>query len=415
MLNGFGRLELASDDRLLILAPHPDDDAVACGGLIQRAVGARLPVRLVFATYGDERIFQVWRGRPFLSPSAVRRLGGIRRREAIHAACTLGLTPDDLVFLGYPDRGTLAIWLEHWGDRSPLRSSMTRADRVPYDSARSPGSPYHGERLLEDLKETIRDFRPTKIFVSHPVDDHPDHRALYNFARAALWDLEGEVAAELLLYLVHFRRWPIPRGYYPGAPLNPPERLRQAARWITLPLDENAVRLKRAATLEHRSQQQYSPGQLRSAVKRNELFGYLPAARFGAPGVFVPFLAGEIRSPGIEYASASMSGGQLRFRVRLAASLVLVGGVSLRVYGHRRGERFASMPKVHVRAGRLRRQARSLERPLDRSVLTVRRRGRDVELSVPLEVLGRPDRFLVAAQATAWGSELGHETWRTLE
>src|SRR5207249_3833424 len=46
-------LRLARDDRVLVLAPHPDDEALACGGLVQRALKMRLPVRIVFLTYGD--------------------------------------------------------------------------------------------------------------------------------------------------------------------------------------------------------------------------------------------------------------------------------------------------------------------------------------------------------------------------
>ncbi|MBI5201582.1 MAG: PIG-L family deacetylase [Elusimicrobia bacterium] len=415
MLGGFGRLSLSSRDRVMVLSPHPDDDAAACAGLLSKAGKLGIGVRLVYLTQGDERIFKPWRGRPYVTAGAVRRLGGIRRSESLAAAKTLGLKPEDLVFLGYPDRGALELWLRHWRGRPPMRNSRTRTDRVPYEGARTPGAPYQGDRLLEDLVEEIREFKPTKVFVSHPADRHPDHRAMHAFARAALWDLEGEVEAELIPYLVHYERWPAPAGYFPGAPLNPPDKQRDAARWLLLPLDESEVRLKRAATLEHRTPQRFRPKSLRSAVKRNELFGDLPPARLGAPGVFVPFLGGDVRTPGIEYASASIKEGSLRFRFRLSASLALLGGVSRHVFGHRRGEKCASMPKVHVRAGRWVRRIQDGEVALPRATIQVSRRGRDLELAVPLDTLGRPDRYLVAAQATAGPVVLGRETWRTLE
>lgn len=33
-------LQITAADRLLMLAPHPDDEALAAGGLLQRAIGA---------------------------------------------------------------------------------------------------------------------------------------------------------------------------------------------------------------------------------------------------------------------------------------------------------------------------------------------------------------------------------------
>ena len=46
-------LRMTAKDRLLILAPHPDDESLATGGLIQRAVKAGAKVRVLFATDGD--------------------------------------------------------------------------------------------------------------------------------------------------------------------------------------------------------------------------------------------------------------------------------------------------------------------------------------------------------------------------
>src|SRR5690242_7448135 len=40
-------------DRLLIIAPHPDDEALAAGGVIQRAIARGARVRIVVLTDGD--------------------------------------------------------------------------------------------------------------------------------------------------------------------------------------------------------------------------------------------------------------------------------------------------------------------------------------------------------------------------
>src|SRR5262250_1622088 len=67
-------LDLGPADRLLVLAPHPDDELVGCGGMIQRALAAGAAVRVVFLTYGDgnEWSFTVYRRHPVVAPDAVR-------------------------------------------------------------------------------------------------------------------------------------------------------------------------------------------------------------------------------------------------------------------------------------------------------------------------------------------------------
>ena len=40
-------------DRVLILAPHPDDEAIGCAGVIQQAVSSGAQVRIAYLTNGD--------------------------------------------------------------------------------------------------------------------------------------------------------------------------------------------------------------------------------------------------------------------------------------------------------------------------------------------------------------------------
>ena len=46
-------LPSSAQDRLLVVAPHPDDETIAAGGLIQSALHAGAAVRVLFATDGD--------------------------------------------------------------------------------------------------------------------------------------------------------------------------------------------------------------------------------------------------------------------------------------------------------------------------------------------------------------------------
>ena len=46
-------LTFTENDRILVLAPHPDDETLGAGGVIQRALEAKAHVKIVFLTYGD--------------------------------------------------------------------------------------------------------------------------------------------------------------------------------------------------------------------------------------------------------------------------------------------------------------------------------------------------------------------------
>jgi len=283
-------LELSSSDRVLVLALHPDDETLACGGVIQQCLAMGLPVRVVFLTCGDnnELSFLVYRKHPVLLPRSVRRMGMIRHDEALAAARQLGLAETNLVFFGYPDFGTLRIWIEHWNRQPPLLERLTASRAVPYSMAFRPGAAFKGEEILEDLTALLRDFRPTKVFVSHPADRNPDHQALYLFTRVALWNLAGEVNPEIFPYLVHFERWPQPRGLHPEKTLIPPRALSEHVVWRSFRISPEAVAKKRAALRAHRSQFSYGRRYLLSFVRANELFGDFHSVNERRPGTPLP-------------------------------------------------------------------------------------------------------------------------------
>src|SRR5262249_39262940 len=159
-----GQIQLGDGDRILVLAPHPDDEVLGAGGVLREAVERGIPVRVVFLTNGDsnEWSFLAYRKRPVVLPRAVLAMGAIRQGEAVLATESLGVPAADLSFLGYPDYGTLDIWRSHWGARPPDRGRLTRARAVPYPTAFRPGAPFKGEEILADLETILREFRPTR-------------------------------------------------------------------------------------------------------------------------------------------------------------------------------------------------------------------------------------------------------------
>lgn len=424
-------LLLNDDDRIMVLAPHPDDESLAAGGLIQQALARKLPVKVVFFTYGDnnELSFMLYRKRPVVAPSEVRRMGEVRHAEALRAAAVLGLAPADLVFLGYPDFGTLDIWERHWGDAPAFGSMLTRVRAVSYPDAFRPGAAYRGEEILRDLETLLRDFRPTVLLVSHPADFNPDHRALYAFTRVALWNLAPEIQPRLLPYLVHFKQWPAPRGYHPDAGMTPPPDLLAPIQWQTLPLPAGVAAEKRRALQAHASQYAYSAKFLDAFVRRNEIFGSLPPVRLrrtATPASLdadvsadeVPeVLTGDERAEfvGIEKYSAAISNGTLCLTLDFRRPLTGVVQASVFCCGYRADTPFDRMPKIQVRIGATRSECLDGGRPLPRGAVAIERHLRRLEVKIPLAVAGNPDRALVCARTYLEELPLDWAAWRVLE
>ncbi len=418
-------------DRILILAPHPDDETIGNGGVIQKAVSLGLPVRVVFLTNGDANqwSFVLYRKQPELLPGQVEAMGLVRHDEAVAATTALGLKPEQLTFLGYPDFGTLAIWTTHWRDEPPLRSMLTRVIQVPYTNAYHPGAAYKGEEILADLEAILKEFRPTKVFLSHPADLNPDHMALYAFTRVALWDLG--LTPQLYPYLVHDPHWPQPRGQAPDRPLTPPASLVGEVTWWNLPLSREEVSRKQMALEAHRTQYESNARYLASFIRANELFGdYAPTvmlagdadvnleADAGKPSAVAPEeLTGAERAAfvGVEWHTVRRTGSDLVLSLVLSKPLAEGVALSAYLFGYRLDRPFAAMPKIHVRVGELSDTVYDQTRELRDTGVQVSRDAHTIVLRVPLALLGDPDRALTAARTYLGNLPLDSAAWRVLD
>lgn len=424
------QLVLEPTDRILILAPHPDDEVIGCGGIIQEAVAKHLPLRIVFLTYGDNNqwSFLLYRWHPVILPKAIRKMGLVRYHEALAASVVLGVPTEQLTFLGYPDFGTLQIWTSHWGDRNPFRSLLTRVTAVPYDNALRFGAPYKGEEVLRDLTTVIREFRPTKIFVSHPADHMPDHRALYLFTRVALWDVEKEMRPTLYPYLVHFVRWPTPRGYQPADWLVPPSTLLSQWPWIVHWLTPSQVQRNYQAIKAHRSQYRYSAAYLLSFIRPNELFGDAPPITFSSTASTALERKGLINQApeelteeeratfiGVEVRSVQLEDRELIYSIECSRPLAKAVEASVYLFGYRADRPFAQMPKLHVKIGALSHEVFDQDRLLPNKAVTLSRGLRQITLRVSLETLGEPQRILTSARTYLGELPLDWVSWRVLE
>jgi LmbE family N-acetylglucosaminyl deacetylase len=425
-------ISLAPDDRILILAPHPDDETLGAGGIIQKAESMGLPVRVAYLTNGDANqwSFMLYRKRPELGARAVESLGEVRRSEAISATLTLGLKRDQLVFLGYPDFGTLQIWDRHWGDAPPYRGLLTGATAVPYPDAYRPGAAYRAQEVLHDIQAVIGEFKPTKIFVSHPADQNPDHLALYLFTRVALWDLAGEIQPQLYPYLVHYPNWPETRGYDPGAPLAPPADLAEDGKWVSEPLTSAEVQVKHDALRQHKTQYEANKRYLESFLRSNELFGDMAAvpllpgaagASFSRQSLLGGNRGGEqlteeerAKFVGLESRTVRLEGTDLVFTIGFTNPLAQGTEASVYLFGYRSGAAFEGMPKLHVKFSDIAYQVYDGQNELPSTAVSVTRAPGQISLRVPLALLGDPRRVLFNARTYLGNVPLDSTEWRVL-
>ena len=260
--------------RLLVVAPHCDDETLGAGGLIAKARQEGIPVHVVFLTNGDAFpaacVFVNRRIAP-VSRDYVH-LGEVRQKEALAALHKLGVQQKDVTFLGYPDQGLRALWETNWLPDKPFRSPFTQRNATPR-------GPYCGTNVKKDLVALLEAFQPTDIYVTHPADDHADHSMAAAFTEAALTDLAPTPMSpvpQVHYYIVHRGDWPLPQGYSPDAPLLPPAGFSKAdTHWLTFPLVAEAQQAKTNALNQYHSQLELCSRQLRSFLRENEIFGQL--------------------------------------------------------------------------------------------------------------------------------------------
>ena len=142
--------------RILVLAPHPDDEAIGCGGTILRHAVAGDAVRVVFLSSGEK-------GGHGLSEIETIR---VREREARAAARILGVK-------------AVEFWREPDGALSARAGAVNR------------------------LRAALRRWKPDKVYVTHDQEMHPDHRASARLARLAMRGLGArQKRPDVLMYEV---------------------------------------------------------------------------------------------------------------------------------------------------------------------------------------------------------------------
>jgi len=138
---------------VLVLAPHPDDETLGCGGalLLHKRAGARVTVG--WLTDGRQGSAELAALRGAARAQAEAALAATRRSEALAAARVLGV--DQTFFLEVPD-GRLVC------------------------------APQIVAQLADRLAAWLTQPGPHVLYLPHPADVHADHRAAAALAGAVL-------------------------------------------------------------------------------------------------------------------------------------------------------------------------------------------------------------------------------------
>ena len=175
----------------MLIAPHPDDEALACSVILRKAVRAGAAIHVVYVTDGDNNPWpqRVLERRWRLSPSDRKRWGKLRRSEALAALHVLSIHPSDVQFLALPDQGLTDLLLRD------------------------------GNSALTRLIQAIDDWSPTDILAPSIFDIHPDHNAVAVMMRLIFADFVTQGLSQWN-YLVHGRS---PAFFDRAAELSPSE------------------------------------------------------------------------------------------------------------------------------------------------------------------------------------------------
>jgi LmbE family N-acetylglucosaminyl deacetylase len=272
--------QLRHNDRLLIFAPHCDDEVIGPGGLIMYALKIGIPVKVVLITNGDNNLISTDIEFKTLYPSAKDfvKAGEARQQETIDALKSIGVDEKDIIFLGYPDRGIRELYLNYWSIDNPFKSKATKDSRAPYSLIYEPDVIYCGENLLKNIKEIITSFSPTIIIGPHMDDRHPDHKYGIYFILKALSDLYGQTYDNtkpvLLTYLIHYPHFPYPRGLKPNNYLLVPFTSTFDMQWFKFMLSEDQKSSKEEAIRIYKTQLKVPRLNklMKSFIRENELF-----------------------------------------------------------------------------------------------------------------------------------------------
>jgi len=135
--------------RIVVFAPHPDDETLGCGGTIAKRISEGYEVQIVILTDGRNAFLTTFGIEFDPTPSELK---GIREAEVRRASRILGVTEDSLFFLGFED-GTLG---------------------------------QNKNQVKDRVSGLINDSTPVEVYFTYEKDLNADHRVTSRVVRDAI-------------------------------------------------------------------------------------------------------------------------------------------------------------------------------------------------------------------------------------
>ncbi len=244
-----GRSKLPSGKRIIVFSPHPDDDVISMGGILNKLHQNRNEIVVAYQTSGNIAVFdhEVRRYLDFLrrfsgafevehderiaaliaevetflaakqpgaidTPEVQRMKRNIREAEAVSGIETFGMTREQARFLNLPF----------------YQTGKVRKDPI-------------GPEDVRITLELLEEHRPELIFVAGDLSDpHGTHRMCMEAVQAALAQYSAE-QPEVWYYRGAWQEWSLPEAD------------------VLVPLSEQELELKIQAIFRHQSQKDSAP------------------------------------------------------------------------------------------------------------------------------------------------------------
>ncbi len=153
----------------MFISPHDDDAVIGAGIFMQLAMMESVPVHIVIITDGSQG---------YCSEQEKNSIGEIRRAETFECYQSLGVPRENIIWLGFPD----------------CRLSLF-CGRRPAKAGEPAAAGFTG--LQNAITKTLRDIRPTQVFMPTSSDLHPDHKIVHQETLISLFHAAGAIWPEL--------------------------------------------------------------------------------------------------------------------------------------------------------------------------------------------------------------------------
>ncbi|MVN22491.1 PIG-L deacetylase family protein [Mucilaginibacter arboris] len=188
----------------VIIAPHPDDESLGCGGTIALLRQLGLPVHVIFVSDGS-------RSHPNSKKYPAERLRQLRETEAL----------DALKILNVP----------------AANASFMRLKDTAVPNQKDPGF----DAAVQQMLASLRQIKPETVLVTWEKDLHHDHQSSFQILKKSVIQLEKQ--PRILQYLIWI--WELGKQKdLPG---------KQSIKWFRVDI-ETVAALKKNAVAAHVSQ-----------------------------------------------------------------------------------------------------------------------------------------------------------------